>query len=175
MIAWAGRLAYTVDVKRIALLLPLLVASCAPTIGAPSLAKRPAELIDPRLPVEDRTAQIPANADLGQQLAGLVARARSAESAFDAAIATAERLAAGAGARQSESWIAAQQALSGAVAERAPVARALADVDALTAEWVAKRGGIAPSDQAQISAAAETIAAIDRRQAQRIDAVQARL
>ena len=153
----------------------LLVTACAPTRGVPSLAPRPGERIDPRLPVEDRSAAIPADAQLGRQLAALVAQAQAAEGAFDSAIASAERLAAGAGARQSESWIVAQEALSGAVAARAPVTRALADVDALATALVTARGGISPADQQQLRSAAETIGAIDRRQAARVDAVQARL
>ncbi|MFC7537371.1 hypothetical protein ACFQPG_08325 [Sphingomonas sp. GCM10030256] len=161
--------------NRFALLLPMVLAGCASASDAPSLAPRPAEAIDPRLPVEDRSGSIPASADLGAQLAMLVQQARAAEGRFDAAMAAAERLAATAGARQSESWIAAQQALSGAIAERAPVTRALADVDALGTALVNSRGGVSPADEAQLAAAADAIGTIDRRQHQRVAAAQGRL
>jgi hypothetical protein len=87
----------------------------------------------------------------------------------------AERLAGAAGARGSESWIAAQQALSAAVAARAPTVRALADIDEASAQALQQQGGIAPNDFAAVEQAAATVAAIDQRQAARIDAVQRRL
>ena len=90
-------------------------------------------------------------------------------------MAAAERAAATAGSPQSESWIAAQQALSSAVAARGPVARALGDLDALTAARVQLRGALSVQDLAAIRAGAAVIAEIDSQQAARIDAVQARL
>ncbi|WP_205481473.1 hypothetical protein [Sphingomonas arenae] len=141
----------------------------------PSLAPRPAESIDPRLPVPDRSGEIPLDATLAAGLQALVAQARATETPFEAAIAPAEQAAAAAGARDSESWITAQQALSGAIAARYPTTRALGDLDALSAARLKERGFIAPRDLAAIREAAEAIAAIDSRQAARVDAVQARL
>ena len=71
----------------------------------------------------------------------------------------AERAASAAGARGSESWVAAQQALSALVAARGPVTRALADVDALAAATLARLGGISAGDKSAIETAAEAIAA----------------
>jgi hypothetical protein len=161
-----------------AFLLPLLLAlaACAGAgDGAPSLAPRTAEGIDPRLPVADTSAAVPADAGLAAELRQLVRIAQGASSRFDAAIARAERLAAAAGSRQSEGWVAAQQALSAAVAERYPVTRALADIDALAAARVAANRALSLADQQQVREAAAQVAAVDARQAARVDAVQRRL
>jgi hypothetical protein len=58
---------------------------------------------------------------------------------------------------------------------RAPTTRALGDIDALAAAAIARQGGIAPADLAAIEGAAEEVSALDRRQAQVIDALQASL
>jgi len=157
--------------------LVLTAAGCsAPKVPAPSLAPRAAEAIDPRLqPPPDLTPARPVAPALAEQLTSLVAQALNGNAAFEAAAARAEGLVAAAGAAQSESWIAAQQALSQAVAARGPTARALGDADALAAEAIAAKGGIAPADFAAIRSAADTIANIDRRQAARIDALRTRL
>ena len=152
------------------------LAGCTAATGpAPSLAPRSAEAIDPRLPVVSTAVARPVEAALAARLDGLVRAARQSDGAFTVAAGEARRLAAAAGAPQSESWIVAQQALSGAVAARAPAARALGDIDALAASAVARQGGIAPADLAAIEDAAAQVGAIDRRQAQAIDALQARL
>lgn len=159
-------------------LLPLfLLGACAggDRPGEPSLAPRAAEAIDPRLPVPDTSGELPANAALAARLQSLLAEAQAAQGGADAAIAAAERAAAGAGPRQSESWIAAQQLLSAAVAARYPVVRALGDMDALVARAVQEGGGLVPADLQAVRAAASAVAAIDSRQAARIAAVQARL
>lgn len=147
----------------------------SPSGNVPSLAPRTAEAVDPRLPVEDQSAAIPADPALQAQAQALLQRAQSAEGQFAPAIDRAERLAASAGAPQSESWIAAQQALSAAIGERAPVTRALGDIDALTVAQVQAKGGLSPADIGGLRAVAQQIAEIDRAQAARVSAVQARL
>jgi hypothetical protein len=152
------------------------VAGCAVPPGpAPSLAPRAAEKIDPRAPVVVATVQLPVDPALASRLAELVGQARSGESAFVVAAGQAQRLAAAAGPPQGETWVVAQQALSTAVAARAPTTRALGDIDGLAEAEVAKHGGIAPADLAAIEAASSEVGAIDRRQAQVIDELQARL
>jgi hypothetical protein len=152
------------------------MAGCtAPSGPAPSLAPRAAEAIDPRVPVVAATLPQPADPALAVRLAALVGQARGGETAFVVAAGEAERLAALAGAPQSESWVVAQQAVSAAVAARAPATRALADIDGLTENTLAARGAIAAADLAAIEAAAAEVGAIDRRQAQAIDALQTRL
>src|SRR5687768_6986849 len=94
------------------LALPLAAACTMTTSPEPSLAPRAAEAIDPRLPV---SGDVPAGAvdpALANRLSALVAEVRSAAPAFEAREAEAGRLAAAASPQASESWIAAQQALS---------------------------------------------------------------
>jgi hypothetical protein len=162
---------------RHALLLPLvLTAACsAPGGPYPSLQPRAAEAIDPRLPVERPVNDKPVSSELAARLAALVAQARAGSGAFDQAAGQAERLSAAAGARQTESWIAAQQALSAAIAAREPITRAAGDIDAMAATALQTKGGIAPNDFAAIRQAADEVGAIDARQAARVAAVQRRL
>jgi hypothetical protein len=156
---------------------PIILAACsAPNVPAPSLAPRAAEAIDPRIePVAVPTPAQPVNAALAEKLANLVAQAIDGNRAFELAADRAEALVASAGAPQSEGWIAAQEALSQAVAARGPTARALGDVDAMTADAIAAKGTIAAADYAAIRSAADKIADIDRRQAARVEAMQKRL
>ena len=154
----------------------LLLIACSSAGGPyPSLQPRAAEAIDPRLqpvrPMNDR----PVTRELASQLAALVDQARRGEAAFEPAAANAERLAAVAGARQTEGWIAAQVALSAAIAARNPTALAQADIDALGAAALQKQGGIAPNDLKAIESAAAQVASIARGQSDRIDAIQRRL
>ena len=159
-----------------ALLAIFAVAGCSTPPGpVPSLAPRAAESIDPRVPVGGGTVQRPVDAALAARLAELVGLARQGDSAFTAAAGEARRLAAAAGAPQSESWVVAQQAVSAAVAARGPTTRALGDIDALAAAALVRRGGIGPADLAAIEGAAAEVGAIDRRQSRAIDALQARL
>jgi hypothetical protein len=141
----------------------------------PSLAPRAAEAIDPRVPVVRPVNGRPVSSMLASQLAALLAQARSGEAAFEPAVAEAERLASAAGAPQSESWIAAQQALSAAMAARKPTALAMGDIDALSATALQTNGGIAPNDLKAIDSAASEVASIARGQADRIEAIERRL
>jgi hypothetical protein len=101
--------------------------------------------------------------------------ARSGDAAFDGPASTAERLAATAGAPQSDSWIDAQEALTAAIAARKATATALGDIDELGATALQAQGGLAPNDLAAIKSAAAEVGALDQRQAERIDAIQKRL
>ena len=162
------------------LALPLLIAAVAsactgPSGDIPSLQTRAAESMDPRIPVERPLNDRPADPALVARLVALVAEARAGEARFAAAIDAAQRAADGAGAPQTESWIVAQEALSGAVEARGPAAVALAAIDSLGAELLARQGGLAPSDKRAIEEAAELVGAIDRRQAAAISALHARL
>ena len=141
----------------------------------PSLAPRAAEAIDPRVPVERPINDRPVTAGLNSRLAELVDRAQAGQSAFAPAAAKAEQLAANAGGPRSDGWVAAQQALSAAIAARELTARALGDVDALAADALATQGGIAPNDLAAIQRTQAAIGTIDERQSNRVKAVQSRL
>jgi hypothetical protein len=152
------------------------LGGCAsPGAPYPSLQPRGAETIDPRVAVERPMNQRPVSAALASRLAELVAGARADEPAFESAASEAERLAAAAGAPQSENWVAAQAALSVATAARGPTGLALGDIDALSANALRTQGGIAPNDLAAIKIAGAEVGAIDQRQADRIKAIQARL
>ena len=157
-------------------LLAALAAGCsAPNGTIPSLAPRAAEQIDPRVPVERPTNDRPVDAGLAARLIVLVAQARSGEAGFEAAIAAARRSAEAAGPRESESWIVAQEALSAAVKAREPAAMAISEIDSIGAELLVAQGGLAPADLAAIESAAEAAGGINRRQAEAIAAIQARL
>ena len=162
--------------RRTALVPLIMLSACSSTGGPyPSLQPRAAEQIDPRLPVERPMNDRPVTPALAARLSALVEQAQGGQGAFDAAAAEAERLSASAGAPQSEGWVAAEEALSGAVAARKPAAMALADIDALGANALQTQGGIAPNDLAAIQDAAARVGDLDRRQAERIKAVQQRL
>ena len=153
-----------------------VLAGCAPAGGPPpSLLPRAAEAIDPRLPVPGVVNDRPVTPALAARLSALVAQARDGDTAFSPLVERAEQLAGAAGSPQSESWVAAQQALSAAVAAREPTTRALGDIDALGANRLQTEGGLSPADLAAIQAAGAEVAAIDQRQAAVIGRLQARL
>ena len=152
-----------------------LGACSAPGGPYPSLQPRPAEAIDPRLPVVRPINERPVSAALASRLSALVEAARDGNAAFDAAASQAEQLAASAGAPQSEGWIAAQEALTAAIAARKATSGALGDIDALAAGALQANAGIAPNDLAAIKSAQAEVGALDARQADRIDAIQKRL
>src|SRR5438046_8816061 len=124
------------------LILMAAVSACAAPGGPyPSLRPRTAEAIDPRVPVERPMNDRPVTPALASRLTELVAQARSGDAAFAPAADQAERLAAVAGAPQSEGWVAAQQALSVAAAARSPTATALGDIDEHGANMLQSQGG----------------------------------
>ena len=86
-----------------------------------------------------------------------------------------ERLADAAGSPQSESWVAAQEALTAAIAARGPTSNALAEIDALGATKLQAQAGLAPNDLAAIRSAGGDVGEIDQRQADAIKAIQKRL
>ena len=154
----------------------LALSACAAPGGPyPSLQPRAAEAIDPRLPVTRPMNNRPVTPSLAANLASLVDQAQTGNASFDSAASQAERLAASAGAPQSEGWIAAEEALTAAVAARKPTATALGDIDGLAATALQTQRGIAPNDLAAIQRAAAKFAALDQRQADRINAIQKRL
>ncbi|HET9355630.1 MAG TPA: hypothetical protein VFO42_05645 [Sphingomicrobium sp.] len=160
---------------RIVLFLPLFALSACQTAapGAePSLARRAAENIDPRTPVEVAVDSRPAQAGLVARIAALVAEAEASAAAFAAAEPGARSAAAAAGAAQSESWIAAQLALSELERTRAPFTRALAQVDELRS--ASARGGTAsPADVGAMESAAARLQQMGERQVEALDAIRA--
>lgn len=163
--------------RRFLILLPLAVsAACSVTSSPePSLAPRAAETIDPRVPIQSEVPAGTLDAELAARLSSLLAQARSAAPAFEVREAQAERLAAVAGASGSESWIAAEQALSRLIEQHGATTRAAADIDALAASRLESRRWIAPADREAIEAAAAEVGALNMRQSQAIDRLQRQL
>ena len=162
--------------RRATFLSLLMLSACsAPGGPYPSLQPRAAEAIDPRVPVVRPMNDRPAGAVLTARLAALVDQAQGGNAAFDRAASEAERLSSAAGSPQSEGWISAQQALSGAIAARQPTVQALGDIDEMAANALQTQRGIAPNDLAAIQRAAELVGGLDRGQSERIDAIQQRL
>ena len=159
------------------LILPLfLLSACAAPGGPyPSLQPRAAERVDPRVPVYRPTNDRPIDAALAGRLASLVSAAHAGEPAFNKAASSAERLAGSAGQPRTESWIAAQEALTAAIAARRPASTALGSIDELGAEALQLRGGLAPSDLSAIRRAAAEVSTVDEAQAQRLARIQRQL
>jgi hypothetical protein len=160
----------------IALLCTGCLSGCStPPGNYPSLAPRPQEAIDPRIPIPNELHVGPADPNLSAHLAALIDQAEAGDRAFQGIAEHAERLASSAGAKQTESWVAAQQALSAAQEARGPTTRALGDIDALGGNALQKTGGIPAGNLAAIQAAAAKVAEIDNGEADRIDAIERRL
>jgi len=148
------------------LAIPLIGAcSTAGTGPEPSLAPRAAEAIDPRVPVPDKVPSGPVDAALAGKLNELVKQARAGVPLFEARRANADRLAAAAGPAASESWVAAEQALSLLVEQFGVTTNVAAEVDALASTRLDSKRWIRPADQQAIAAAAAEVAAISEPQA----------
>lgn len=147
------------------------IAACAAPQGSPpSLEKRPAEAIDPRLPVGSTPTYVQTPA-IAAQIATIERSAQDGILAFEALRAPTGDLIANAGATNSESWVSAVQALSRLEAARRPLVDALADLDAL----VTDRDWVNPADRAAVQAAVAQLAPIDAAQAALIERWTARL
>lgn len=127
-------------VSKAARLLPLaaavLLSACAASGDYPSLAPRPVERVEGTgtpAPGDAEAVPVlpPASADLTTRLDGLVAAARKANADFEAKRGAAERAIAGAGPVTSDTWTAAEVALSDLQAERSGAVTALAELDQL--------------------------------------------
>jgi len=112
-----------------------LLAGCAGNAGPfPSLLPRPIEkqLGEPGVPPV--VAPVPDDPEVAARASEFVAAAQAAHREFRAALPAAEEAVRRAGASGSESWLAAQQAISRVEAAEAPTLRALADLDRYAAD-----------------------------------------
>ncbi len=149
------------------------LSACAAQGPFPSLAARPEEglisLAEPvRPPVEAAS-----DAALRGQVATLRERGRAGARAFDAAYPAAERAARNIGNAGSDSWIAAQQAISRLEAARGEASAALTDLDRLSVE----RADV-PTNTGDYAMIGEAMAEIERATAERqgrIDSLRSRL
>ena len=156
-------------------LLTLALAACATSaVNEPSLTRRPAEAIDPRLPIPSNPIAGPVDATLAARLDAYVAEGKAGAATFEAEVARAQALAEAAGPAQSESWVLAQQALSGLEAARARTTRAVSDIDALAATRI-QSGGLSAGDQAAVEAASADLQEASERQVEVLDRINARL
>ena len=164
--------------RRFAPIIALLMAGAcsAPYVGPePSLAPRPVEAIDPRIPIPDKVPSGPVDAALASKLDELVGAARAGTPQFNAQLANAERQAAAAGPMASESWVVAQQALSQLIEQFGVTTRVAAEIDRLATSRVESQRWIRPADQRAIAAAAAEVAAIGEPQAAAIERLQEQL
>ncbi|QAY75450.1 hypothetical protein [Sphingosinicella sp. BN140058] len=144
----------------------LLAAGCAAPGPFPSLAPRPAEALyasgDPErvpVPAPDRPA-------IASRIAEFAAAARAGDAAFGEAVAAARPIVGRAGGAGSDSWVAAQQAVSRAQTGRSATLRALADLDAFAIAQAAE-GPLSAGDGERLQAATKALQALaDRQQGQ---------
>ena len=163
--------------RLIAAFLLLALAACSgPGVGPePSLAPRAAEAIDPRVPIPSDVPPGSVDPALARKLGELVAEARAGAPAFDMREAEATRLAAAAGPVSSESWVAAQQALSRLVEQFGVTTRVAADIDGLASARLESNRWISPADRQAIESAASAVAAIGEPQAAAVARIRERL
>lgn len=103
----------------------------------------------------------PASPEVVARTATLLEAARSGQTAFAAELERARPVIARAGAASSESWITAQEQLSGLDASRVATVTAMADLDALTLTGVDAAGvRFGDNDFAAIRAAGEEVNAM---------------
>ncbi len=157
------------------LVLTFALAACAAPGIYPSLAPRATEGIDPRVPIDVAPAPGTIDPSIATALAEAIAAARSGTAGFDRLARIAEGLAAAAGARQTESWIAAQQALSALGAHHGVTTNAAANIDAIAAEKIDETRWLVPATRAAIEAAAAEVGAINDAQRGVIDRLGAQL
>jgi hypothetical protein len=158
------------------LLLPLLLlpGACAAPGPFPSLAPRDVERVyaagDPLRPVVDA----PDRAEVGERIRTSSLLAQGGEAAFERALTQARPLAARAGAAGSETWLAAQQAVSRAQAARAPTVAALADLDQFAAAEAVK-APLSTADYRRLIEALAQLQALAESQEARLGQLRGRL
>jgi hypothetical protein len=156
---------------------PVFATGCAVPVDHPSLAPRAVErftVTEPSPPPPSQPA-IPEDASLQERATALVAQARTADARFRERLADAKAMVAnGSGAAiGTEAWVQAQQAVSRVDVLREPVARSLADLDALQVSSAEK--GIGTDTETALSAALNDVASIDTAQGQAIASLKQQL
>jgi hypothetical protein len=155
------------------ILLAVSAAGCAPRGDFPSLAPRPVE----RQLAEEQPAvpapEPPADPALAARVSELVGRARAGDAAFTTALAAARSATSRAGAAGSDSWIAAQSAISRVEAVRADLVTALAELDRLGIERASQP--TSGADREMVRAAQAEVQATADRQHEQLEALRASL
>jgi hypothetical protein len=149
------------------------LAGCVPGEGFPSLAPRPAERnLSTEEPVHP-AVEVPGDPALRARVAELERQAAEGNRAFDAAYGATEAAVAAAGPAGSDSWVAAEQALSRLEMTRGPTTRALAELDQLAIDRAETPTNA--EDFALINAALASVDLVAAGQQQRWDRLHARL
>ncbi|HEY0149657.1 MAG TPA: hypothetical protein VGB70_11735 [Allosphingosinicella sp.] len=156
------------------LLAGLLTVGCAASGTFPSLAPREVEAIYAAGDPLQSAPEAPDRAGLSGRVAAFAAAANENDAAFERALGAARPLAARAGGSGSESWIAAQQAISRVEAARAATTRAVADLDEF-ALAEARQGPLSTSDYELLTAAMARLHALAKRQQDSVDALRSRV
>jgi len=153
----------------VSILLALGLVACGTTnSNLPSLDARPAETIDPRLPIGQAEPDY-GTLSVGRQIAEIEASADVGTSAFAALEAETIAAVEARDEQGGEAWTAAQQALSRLDAARQPVAKALGDLDALATDPMVAKQWLTPANREALQAASARIAVVDKRQSDLID------
>ena len=146
-----------------------LAAGCVSEGPFPSLAQRP----DERQSIDEPVREAPHVADdraLRVRINALLAEARSGDAAFERDYDAAARAATRAGAEGSDSWMAAQQALSRVESAGGRASDAAAELHQLA---VARAGQpISPTDQAALEAALDQADGIVAQQQARLNRIR---
>lgn len=156
-----------------ALAAALTLGGCVTQGPFPSLAPRPGEgdisIAEPQRP----DVAAPNDPAVAQRVASLRAQARDGQNGFDAAYGGTAAAVAWAGGQGSDSWSAAQEALSRLEAARGATTEALAALDRLATE----RADVPTSrdDMASIEAATADVARLAEVQNERIAQLRRRL
>lgn len=149
--------------------LPALLAGCITHGPWPSLAQRP----DEQLTIDEPVREAPRIADdsaLRVRINNLVSEARAGNAAFDRDYEAAARAAARAGAEGSDSWMAAQQAISRVEAARGRSSSAAAELH----ELAVSRAGqpISAADQAALETGIDQADAVVAAQQARLNRIR---
>jgi hypothetical protein len=163
-------------------LLPLALAGCAGAVDAPSLAIRPREkavVVDPNAPpvvplVIGPPPTTPLDSTATARLMAVVDRAKTSITNFETALRPASVAADKASGAPigSDAWIAAQLEITRLERLRAPVTEALAEIDSLKRELIAKDQNV---DQLAIDAMVAIVAKVDQDQQDSVAALLAKL
>lgn len=150
-----------------------VLSACVAEDGFPSLAPRPGERDLSTEEPERQRVQVADDAALRGRIADLREEAAEGQRAFAAEFPAAAAAVAAAAARETDSWVSAQQALSRLEAARTPISRTMAELDRLAID----RAGEPTSDAdfALIREAIADVARIAAGQQERMDALRGRL
>jgi hypothetical protein len=136
--------------RALALAAAALLAGCVSEGPFPSLAPRPDERLSIDEP-ERAAPQIANDSALGVRVNGLLAEARAGDAVFERDYDAAARAASRAGPEGSDSWMAAQQALSRAEAARGRTGSAVAELHQLAVTRADQP--VSEADRAMLAAA----------------------